>query len=194
MTYEEYMSNMAQIGIDLRALIKQYIGTPSMFANVEGVDEENNTMTARIGSDDLVISDISLTVYQSGDSSVIFYPEVGSLVVLASPYGQSTCAFVQQFTLLDKITIKIGKYNCEFSKERISLSCGDGASVELQGKNVTLNGGSLGGLVVVDKLVSTLNTMVGIFNAHTHPDKNKPTTTPMTATNANNLQNNKVTQ
>lgn len=184
MTEGEYQSQMAQIGQRLRNIMEGVGSVELMYGSVISVDKKKNTINARIGSENaLVIEDISLSTLQGVDASVILYPTINTTVVLGLPYKQPENAFVLAFGLVDSISIKTAPYSCVFSKENISLSCENGASMLMQDGNITMNGGDLGGLVVIQKLTDRLNKLqqelTNFKNAYnSHKNGTYPLATP----------------
>lgn len=185
----QFISEMTALGASLRDLIETASGPSLVYGTVSTVDTDNNTINVRMGDDGLVISGISLSVVSGGNTSVLCYPPIGSLVVLGIPHKQPENAFVVQFTAIDRwvirqsfeneedsveasadaILIKRGDYSCIIDKEKLSLSCTDGGSIEISGNKVVVNGGNLGGLAKIEDLTNALNRLVQFANGHTHP-------------------------
>lgn len=193
----QYMSEMAAIGQSMRRMFDAAEQPTLAYGNVSKVDEQNKTIDVRIGDGGLVIPDISLSTVSGGDSSVLFYPSVGSLVVLGMPYRRPEAAFVVQFTAVDRIDINISDYSCRIDKDSIYLFSSGGASAEIKGDTVTLNGGQTGGMVIPSAITSALNRLVSAFNNHTHTVPNGTSSTPITRAgtfNADDYTNKKVMQ
>lgn len=115
--------------------------TPSAtlrWVEVLSVDADEKTMDAKGVSDGLEYFDIEL-----GSGSVILYPIAGSLCLIGIVEGMETNGFLISATEVEKIEVT--------------------ASTE-----ITLNGGTLGGLVKVKELTDAVNKMVDTFNGHTH--------------------------
>lgn len=193
MTTQEFYNSMITIGGRIRGMLDVAGSTSFIYGNVESVNQDSDSISVRVGTEsgDLVISDISLGPNSGASTCVISYPTVGSLVVIGLPYKQPESAFVARFSQLDSVKIVYnpeasgdeadlitadengvsvtrGKYSCTITKDSINLSCSDGATIVLSDNSITLNGGSLGGLINISDLVSAINSMVITFNGHTH--------------------------
>lgn len=79
---------------------------------------------------------------QLGIGSLNFYPKQGSLCLIALIEGQETDAYL--------------------------LSASEVESVELTAGKIALNGGDLGGMVMVKELTEKVNAFIDAFNQHTH--------------------------
>lgn len=227
MTTQEFYNSMITIGGRIRGMLDVAGSTSFIYGNVESVNQDSDSISVRVGTEsgDLVISGISLGPNSGASTCVISYPTVGSLVVIGLPYKQPESAFVARFSQLDSVKIVYnpeasgdeadlitadengvsvtrGKYSCTITKDSINLSCSDGATIVLSDNSITLNGGSLGGLINISDLVSAINSMVSTFNGHTHQFEwngqsgsgaTKPTTSTMDSISAADIEDTNVT-
>lgn len=225
MTTQEFYNSMITIGGRIRGMLDVAGSTSFIYGNVESVNQDSDNISVRVGTEsgDLVISDISLGPNSGASTCVISYPKVGSLVVIGLPYKQPESAFVARFSQLDSVKIVYnpeasgdesdlitadengvsvtrGKYSCTITKDSINLSCSDGATIVLSDNSITLNGGSLGGLINISDLVSAINSMVSTFNGHTHTYPSAPSggttaspSTTMQTLSASDIEDTNVT-
>lgn len=227
MTTQEFYNSMITIGGRIRGMLDVAGSTSFIYGNVESVNQDSDSISVRVGTEsgDLVISDISLGPNSGASTCVISYPTVGSLVVIGLPYKQPESAFVARFSQLDSVKIVYnpeasgdeadlitadengvsvtrGKYSCTITKDSINLSCSDEATIVLSDNSITLNGGSLGGLINISDLVSAINSMVSTFNGHTHQfewagqsgsSTTQPTTSTMDSISAADIEDPNVT-
>ncbi|MCQ2276364.1 MAG: hypothetical protein MJZ87_05420 [Bacteroidales bacterium] len=125
--------------------------TCSIFtAKVERVDGD----VCEVDYEGLRLTDVQLRAVADGVSGrLLVTPKVGSYVTVADLSGDLTRTEIIGYSELDKIEI----------------AC-DG--------DIVFNGGSLGGLIKIEDLVSDLMNIVTTFNAHTHTLANGVTTVP----------------
>lgn len=110
--------------------------------------------TCEVDYEGLRLTDVRLRAVVNGEESgVMLTPKAGSYVTVADLSGDLTRTEIIGYSELDKIEI----------------AC-DG--------DIVFNGGSLGGLIKIEDLVSDLMNIVTTFNAHTHTVANGVTTVP----------------
>jgi hypothetical protein len=163
-------------------LQKQSFGSISMFyGRVASVDEDAKTVDVII-DEKHSIGDVSLDVISNGNSGVLIFPAVGSVVVVGMVENRPELPFIISFTTIDKISLKIGQ-----------------TVINLTDGLIEVNGGGNNGMVLIDPLTQALNSLVSTFNSHTHSNGNNgsPTGTPMTTAqnfNSSDYENTKITQ
>lgn len=108
------------------------------WAEVISIDAEQKLMDVKAVSDGLEIYDVQL-----GTGSVILYPKVGSLCIVGLLEGLDTDAILISAAEVDKMEIT--------------------AQTE-----ISLNGGSNGGLINIGALTEKINALIDKFNGHTH--------------------------
>lgn len=110
--------------------------------------------TCCVDIDGLVVSDVRLrAVVNDEESGILVTPKTGSYVTVADLSGNLTQLVVVGFSEVEKI------------------------SIDAETK-IVFNGGHFGGLVRIGDLIDELNSLVKIFNTHTHPVSNGNTSAP----------------
>ena len=101
--------------------------------------------------DGMVIDKVRLNAITTSDKGVVVVPKTGTYV-LVSRMGENGW-FVSQ--------------------------CGEAESITIDAETkIVFNGGHFGGLVRIGDLIDELNSLVEIFNTHTHPVSNGNTSAP----------------
>lgn len=149
------MDKFAQLAQALGRLIPdQTILTTAKVASVEG-------KTCTVDVDGLAVDGVFLRPTAIGDNKLLATPKVGSYVLLGCLSGDFTQVVVLACDEVEKVELIIGE-----------------SKVEVDENGVVFNGGSLGGMVKVEDLVSRLNSIEKAFNGflneykqhnHTHP-------------------------
>lgn len=122
------------------------------------------------------------------DFGVIIIPKIGSSVIV-SPFGKKAS----------------GHYVSQWGEvEQILMKTSNGAQILFkQDSTLELNGSNLGGLVLVNGLLSRLNqlearfnTLVNLYNSHTHGSQPVPAplAQTVTTTQLSDIENQKVKQ
>ncbi|MEG0899032.1 MAG: hypothetical protein RSF40_04895 [Oscillospiraceae bacterium] len=183
-----------------------------MYGNVVAIDAENKTMDVAVG-DKVTMMDISLNIITGGDSSVLVFPTIGSLVVIGFIQGQNDTAFPVKFSEIDSISIKhntsdTGDDIISTDDKTIFTKRGN-SSCKIENDLISLNGGKLDGLVVVGELTKRLNKLndkiyeiQSAITSHTHTCSapGQPTsatiykTVPMTSFENSDYENTKIKQ
>lgn len=138
---------------------KQYIELVQVLA----VDVDARTCT--IDYNGVQLKDIELQVVQGVGTGILLVPTVGSNVSLAIPEGDLELGYILSCSKVDSVLMEVEKSSLKLNKDGLEL-----------------NGGSNGGLVNINDLVTKLNKVEGeisslktrlttfetLFNAHTH--------------------------
>lgn len=162
-----------------------------MPGTVSAVDEKTRTCTVKIGNVDY--EDVRLYgIVNETPKGFCFIPKIGSHV-LAARIESSNELFIALFTEIDKMLLTIGekvkaaadkkaKTTTDEKEETttdekeekpsektntVTLSIADG-KIEIAADEIAFNGGTLGGLVKIEKLTAKLNALIDTFNDHTH--------------------------
>lgn len=152
----------------IREIIETFIDTVigrekfySQFGTVKDIDETKRTCTFVPAGDDAERPNVRLQAINSSTEGIVAIPKVGSSVAVS--FVNKNTGFVCLTSEVDKILI----------------------DTDL----IEFNGGENGGLVKAGELVSKVNnlenkvnTMIGLFNSHTHIASSfgAPTTPPPT--------------
>lgn len=186
MNENEYKKEMTAVGKEFARLFAEYGGRMVLqqatvsAVYLEDAESPNEpfTMDARMTNGAEVLG-IVLGIVGGGNMGVLFIPQVGARVVLAVPDGEASSVFPLCYDKIEKtvirynwddetdlitassegISVNRGDYSCNITKENISLSCKDGASLNLADDTITMNGGELKGLVKLEELESNLNSL-----------------------------------
>lgn len=183
MANKSFEEQCREIGRDFGYKLEQLIPTALVVGEVESVDEDAKTIDAVV-DDDRVFRDVSLDIFPSGDNSVLFFPTVGSLVVIGFIENMAEVPVLLKVTKVDKIVIfneSIGNSSITIENDTFFIKRGD-STFEITNDKVSLtsnltefNGGGNGGTVLIRELTNSLNNMVTeisaaftSLNAHTH--------------------------
>lgn len=159
---------------------------------VLSVDAEKLVCEVLVDGFEYAITGVRLQAAQGGKATVVMLPKVKSRVVVMKLGTAWSKAMVLQYSEVDEVRYTAGNK---------SLLVKDAA--------VELNGGAIGGMVVVDKLLVKLNAVEQLlnqvllaFNTHTHIVAGVPsaipnnpiTSTPVAITSATDIENKEVLQ
>ena len=166
----------AQAGREFGEAIKRGLRIALAYAIVESVDEQAKTVNAVVDGEK-VFRDIALDVVPGGGNSVFLIPAVDSVVILGFIEGQPESAFIAQTTTVDKIVVSNApddKSEVTITQESIAVKRGTSTWSMQDGKvswtadMTEINGAKQGGLVLIESLTSSLNSLVTYINSHTH--------------------------
>lgn len=145
-----------------------------LYGAVRSVNEAERTCTVTVDETDY--EDVLLhAVADSEKKGFCFIPAAGS-TVLVSRIGGSNELLVSMFSEVDKVLLSVGEKvtaaldaeRLEYVNDKVTLSVSDN-EIRLDADQITLNGGSLGGLIKIEELTAKVNELIGTFNSHTHP-------------------------
>lgn len=103
-------------------------------------------------NDDLTLFNCRLNaVIDSYDDSLLILPKDYSTVAFIRLEGKDTSCIVIAYTEIDRLLIHIGDTHVDISSD-----------------SLTLNEGSLGGLINIEALTNKLNQLIASFNSHSH--------------------------
>lgn len=120
------------------------------------VSVDGCTCIVEVGSSQLEASLRPTETEQSGE--LLLIPKVGSAVVMASMNGDYSRLVVLSCDVVEKVLVS--------------------GELVYQSAKITINEGSLGGLVNIKDLTEKLNALVNVFNTHVHPHPQGPTSAP----------------
>lgn len=129
---------------ELRAAILRGRSIPNQlpavlrWVTVTAVNNEEQTMDATGITDGLEFFDVQL-----GVSSVVIYPAIGAVCLVAIVEGQPSDAFLISASDVERIEITASA-------------------------SIVMNGGDNGGLINIEELTEKINLLVDTFNKHTH--------------------------
>jgi hypothetical protein len=179
--------NEAQAGSLQQAILNVTRGKNIVDAIVTAVDEVKFTCTVKVNSDigdGVLFYQVPLAVLVSAQASVIQIPKLNTECLLCFRDGNIQRPQLFSINEADKFLITIGNSTLEITADLFKF-----------------NGGSNGGLVLVNALVSQLNTLQNAFNTHVHiltltagTGTAAPTAAPVTPTTANDIQSTVIKQ
>lgn len=136
----------------------------TFYATVVSVDKERRTCTVEV--EEVRYDDVLLHAVADGEQrGFCFEPAVGS-TVLVSRIGGSNELYVAMFSEVDRARLSVGEeLEATLSAEGLSLSIGE-AKIEattdriaVDAPEIVLNGGDHGGLVQVEELRQSLDSL-----------------------------------
>lgn len=156
-SYDSEMTDIGRkFGMSLRS---QSVSNVALVqATVEAVNEGEGTVDV-VMSDGHSLSGISLDVVPNGNSSILVFPLIGSMVVLGFVENRPELAYISSFTNVDRMQIRqtLGEEDeniiditkdyvevrrkgaiCKIEDKVVSLDCGDNGTLKLASK-ATLN-------------------------------------------------------
>lgn len=167
----------------IQEAISELAGTRTMdalnavVAEVESVSREGRSCSCRTISGDSEIVFDGVQLMAAVDDGFLRIPAVGSTVIIA--YSKKVQPFVVLFSELDAVVVVAGSSSVEMAN--------DGS--------IVLNGGALGGLVQVGKLVEklqgiekSLQALTQMYNVHVHASAGAPTVSLVTPFTQNTVQ------
>lgn len=136
---------------------------------VDAVDEKARTVDVSPLDESAPILGVNLQANQGGEAGLVAFPAKGSHVVVA--FLNDAAAVVVLSEQADKVCGIVGgdtpvKLTAESNS--LTVSVGDTEITADGKKHITFNGGSLGGLIAIQKLTDKINELVDAFNGHTH--------------------------
>lgn len=196
---------------DIRNLIRQLAQpdgeTVALVCTVDAVDEKVRTIDCTPLNEGAPLLGVNLQANQGADFGLCLFPEVGSYVVVG--FVAEGAAGVVLAT--DKITsaeIVIGDTSAVIDADGCRIDTAD-MSAHINNSDIVFNGGTLDGLVVIQKLtdkinelVQTVNNLITSYNAHVHicaapGSPSKPIDAPAKAAktfNKSDYENTKIKQ
>lgn len=147
----------------------------SLVCTVDAVDKEARTVDCTPLDESAPLLSVNLQANQASTFGVVAFPKVGSYVVVGF-VADGAAGVVLLTDEVESLEVVISEDTTRISadKDGVRVLMGEDTGVELKKKGITLNGGTLGGLVKVGELTERLNiierdinTIKGIFNAWT---------------------------
>jgi hypothetical protein len=138
------MSSQSEIREALTLFIKNLMHASTLQAEVLSVDEVNRTCDVLIQKQKVKAFDVRLQAVAEDlvDKGIVCIPKVGSIVQVSLIDGIDTMLFVSQFSTLTKVIIEI-----------------DSQKLEITANGFAFNGGNLGGLIKIQQLLDSLDSI-----------------------------------
>jgi len=152
------------------------VSNPVFIALVKAVNMDTNTCTIDFNGVD--VEEVNLSASGEKDKTIIVYPKINKPAIFGK-LGNSN-----QFFLIHAA-----------EAELIIIETGD-SKIEVKQSEILLNGGTLGGLIKIDDLISKVNAIENAFNsllthykAHNHLHPQGSTTAFVAPSTQGNLTN-----
>ena len=147
----------------IKLLAKPDGETAALICTVDEVDKKARTVDCSPINESAPLLGVNLQANQGSDFGVCLFPEVGSFVVVGF-VADGAAGVVLLCDKIESAEIVIGDASALISADGISVKVAD-TSAMLDKSAVTLNGGSLGGLVKVVELTQRLNLIENDINS-----------------------------
>lgn len=145
----------------LAELLKGLNPSPTTLITVEVVSVEGDTCTVDV--DGLPVDGVFLRPTTAGESKILLTPKVGSFVLVGSLSGDLKQLVVLAADELQKVELISENISLLLDVESgiISVKNGDNErlAIDVASGATTFNGGELGGLVILQKLVDNLTSI-----------------------------------
>ena len=149
------MSNIRDL---IRELAKGDIEVCSLICTVDAVDKEARTVDCTPIDEGAPLLGVNLQANQNGKVGVVSYPRAGSYVVVGFVAdGSAGVVLLTDDIESVEITTAEDKSRAVMDDDGVRINVGDKTSAELTADGIVLNGGSLGGLVILEKIKDNLD-------------------------------------
>ena len=147
----------------LAELLKGLVPNPTTLIAVEVISVEGDTCTVRVGADGLEVDGVFLRPTTAGENKILLTPKVGSFVMVGSQSGDLRQLTVLSADELQKVEVTSENMSLLIDVEEGVISVKNGEderlTMDVAKGTTTFNGGSLGGLVILQKLVDNLTSI-----------------------------------
>lgn len=155
---------------DLRNIIRQLAQpdgeTVALVCTVDAVDKAARTIDCSPINEGAPLLGVNLQANQEADYGLCLFPEVGSYVIVGF-VADGAAGVVLTTEKIESAEIVIGKTSAVMDADGCRIDT-DKMSAHINMEDIVFNGGSLDGMVVIQKLTDKLNELVNTFNSHTH--------------------------
>lgn len=151
------MSNIKDL---IRELAKGDGEAYGLICTVDSVDKEARTVDCTPIDEGAPLLGVNLQANQNGKVGVVSYPRVGSYVVVGF-VADGSAGVVLLTDNIESVEIATAedKSRAVIDDDGVRINVGDDISAELTADGIVLNGGSLGGLVILEKIKSNLDQL-----------------------------------
>ena len=146
MTVKDAIRQLALAGLELHGKV----------CTVDAVDEQARTVDCTPIDEGAPLLGVNLQANQDSEDGVVLFPAVDSFVVV-SFLGESV-AVVTLCEKIDKIALKIGETTAAFVNGQVDVAV-EQITAKITKDAVTFNGGSFGGLVKIEELRRSLDSL-----------------------------------
>ncbi len=155
---------------DLRNIIRQLAQpdgeTVALVCTVDEVDKTARTIDCTPINEGAPLLGVNLQANQGADFGLCLFPEKGSFVVVGF-VADGAAGVVLTTEKIESAEIVVGKSSAVLDADGLRIDT-DRMSAHINKEDIVFNGGTLDGLVIIQKLTDKLNELVNTFNSHTH--------------------------
>ena len=162
---------------DIRNLIRQLAQpdgeTVALVCTVDAVDEKARTVDCTPLNEGAPLLGVNLQANQGADFGLCLFPEVGSFVIVGF-VADGAAGVVLATDKVSSAEIVIGDTSAVIDTDGCRIDTAN-MSAHINADDIIFNGGTLGGMVVIQKLTEklnglkdTVNSLIEQYNAHTH--------------------------
>ncbi len=155
---------------DLRNIIRQLAQpdgeTVALVCTVDEVDKTARTIDCTPINEGAPLLGVNLQANQGADFGLCLFPEKGSFVVVGF-VADGAAGVVLLTEKIESAEIVIGNTSAILDADGLRIKT-EKMSAHINKEDIVFNGGTLDGLVVIQKLTDKLNELVNTFNSHTH--------------------------
>ncbi|MCD8081867.1 MAG: hypothetical protein LUF04_16170 [Bacteroides sp.] len=154
----------------IKELMRKITGTDRLtfdFMPMEVVSVEGDLCTCLL--DELELPDVRLVAIPDGsEDGLLITPKVGSMVMVADlSAGHLRDLMVVNYTEVESIRFHQGSTTITADGEKVAVEVG-ASTIEITDGLINMNGGKLGGIFIIQKLIDRVNEIIQAFNSHTH--------------------------
>ena len=163
---------------NIRNSILEIVNLPKNFYYGVVKSVNNDVCDLELGNLTLTEVPLSLNPADKSEAKIIVTPQVGSTVLFLDLTGRLTDLMIIKFSEIEGVKL-------QFSKDiKVDINP---QGVNIDSKQITINGGGKNGLIniavlteKINGLVGTVNSLVNAFNTHAHLAMGSATGTPIT--------------
>lgn len=151
---------MSSIRDMIRELAKGDGDAYSVICTVDAVDKDARTVDCTPIDEGAPLLGVNLQANQGSSFGVVSFPRVGSYVVVGFVAGGSAGVVLLTDDIESmEITTAEDKSRAVIDDDGVRINVGEETSAELTADGIVLNGGSLGGLVILEKINKNLDQL-----------------------------------
>ena len=151
---------MSSIRDLIRELAKGDGEAYSVICTVDAVDKDARTVDCTPIDEGAPLLGVNLQANQGSSLGVVSFPRVGSYVVVGFVAGGSAGVVLLTDDIESmEITTAEDKSRAVIDDDGVRINVGEETSAELTADGIVLNGGSLGGLVILEKIKKNLDQL-----------------------------------
>lgn len=156
---------MSNIASAIRQLAKAGGETACLICTVDSVDTEARTVDCTPLNEGAPLLGVNLQANQNSTYGLVAFPRVGSYVVVGF-VAEGSAGVVLLTDDIESLQLIISDSTTQINinENGIQLQVGDSITADISADNITLNGGSLGGLINIEDITTKLNNIENDLN------------------------------